>query len=222
MPTDREEHDRRLRVPSSPSGTMDPVSWRARRQTCAAASTGEAEVVALGEALRKMLGPTSSLLGQIQRHDGDDLCVPSGSDSAMALIAVDKGITPGMKYLRKNQRISIASLADCIASSGTHMLKVDSEVNIADLLTKALPIQRFEFLAELMGMRDYACPGDPPRITSDLLIQGRTSPRPPRPAARAHANERRRIRSPGRPFPRSEACGCQDTMMGGRHCPRAS
>lgn len=42
------------------------------------------------------------------------------------------------------------------------MMKVDNDINIADLFTKALPVQRFEFLVEFMGMRDYGCPGDPP------------------------------------------------------------
>lgn len=92
------------------------VSWCARRQTCAAASTAEAEVVALGEAFRKMLSPMSFLISQVQRRD--ELCA-LGSDSTTALIAVDKGVTPAMKYLRKNQRISIASLSDGISSSNT-------------------------------------------------------------------------------------------------------
>lgn len=118
---------------TSPSGTMAPVSWCARRQTCAAASTGEAEVVALGEAFHKMLAPMASLMSQVQRCD-EDLCA-LGSDSTTALIAVDKGITPGMKYLRKNQRIPIASLTDGVSESGTMMMKVDSETNVADRFT---------------------------------------------------------------------------------------
>lgn len=110
-----------------------------------------------------------SLISQVQRRD-DELCV-LGSDSTTALIALDTGITPGMKYLWKNQRISIASLSDGITTSGTHMLKVDRKINVADLVTKALPLQRFEFVVELMGVRDFGCPRDPPRITTDLLIQ---------------------------------------------------
>lgn len=148
---------------------MEPVSWCARRQTCAATSTGEAEVVALGEAFRKMLAPMSSLMSQVQRPD-DEVNV-LGSDSTTALIAVDKGVTPGIKYLRKNQRISIASLADGTASSQTSMMKVDNEVHVADLFTKALPLQRFEALVELMGMRNFDSPGEPMMVITKLLRQ---------------------------------------------------
>lgn len=66
---------------------MAPVSWCARRQTCAATSTGEAEVFARGEAFRKMLAPMASMMSQVQRRD-DDLCV-LGSDATTARIAVE-------------------------------------------------------------------------------------------------------------------------------------
>lgn len=107
-----------------------------------------------------MLAPMASLMSRVQRRD-EDLCM-LGSDSTTAVITVDKGITSGMKYLRKSKRISIASLTDAVQESGTTMMKVVSEINVHDLFANALPIQRF-------GMRDFGSPGEPPTVTTELL-----------------------------------------------------
>ena len=141
-------------------GSVALTAWASKAQTCAAASTGEAETVAANETCRKHLLPVSDVLGQLG-HDGDSSHLLG--DSSAALQAIDKGISPNMRYLRKNQRISIACLHDYAEQAGVKFKKEDTSRNVADMFTKPLDVDTFSRLRHSLGVVDLACvPSEPP------------------------------------------------------------
>jgi len=155
---------------ASASGGAAPVSWASRRQTCSAASTGEAEVVAFNDGMRKHILPMAVLIDQAFDCEAP---IVVASDSTVAITAVEKGVTPGLKYMRKNQRISISALADSVRSTRTQVVKVDTEINVADFFTKPMVADRFLFLKRLMGMRAAGeAPGEPPLPVATVLAEG--------------------------------------------------
>lgn len=51
---------------------------------------------ALGEAFPERLMPMASLIGQVQHHDNECIVIACGSTTVLS--AIDKDITPGMRY----------------------------------------------------------------------------------------------------------------------------
>ncbi len=68
-------------------GTQASVSWSSHRQGCSAASTGEAEVVAIAEASRKSTLPLNDLISQAL---GKEIRSTLLTDLSAALAAVRK------------------------------------------------------------------------------------------------------------------------------------
>eukprot|EP00974_Lingulodinium_polyedra_P033485 3219949-Lingulodinium_polyedra.AAC.1 len=100
-----------------------------------------------------------------------------GTDSAAAEGAVDKGVTPHMKYLRKNQRVSLAALHDYVETCNVACTKIDGEVNISDIFTKALGPSRFADLRHHLGIRGEGEPvGQPSAIVLALLVGSPVGP----------------------------------------------
>ena len=71
------------------SGSQALISWSSHRQSCTAASTGEAEIVAIAEACRKSTMPLTELLSQMLARDVESKLL---SDSSAAVSVVDKGL----------------------------------------------------------------------------------------------------------------------------------
>lgn len=72
------------------------IGGAARHQMCSAASTDEAENLALSDTFRRLAVPIAAVLDQI------NLGIETLS---LALAAAQRKVTPGMTYLRKSQRI---------------------------------------------------------------------------------------------------------------------
>ena len=126
---------------AGPRGSYALVAWAAKRQGCAAASTGEAEMVSISEATRKQTMPIVRLLEQIF---GRAVAATMLTDSSAAAAAIEKGSSAAMRYLRKNQRVSMSCLKDYFTAGGVEVEKIDGERNLADIFTKPLDGRRFE------------------------------------------------------------------------------
>ena len=132
-----------------PRGTRALVAWNANRQGCSAASTAEAETVAISEASRKQTLPITDLLSQVL---GKQTQASLLTDSSAALAAVEKGASSTMRYLRKNQRVSLSCMKDYFETAGITPKKVDGLDNVSDIFTKALEGMRFEALRLALGV----------------------------------------------------------------------
>ena len=137
---------------TGPRGTQALVSWSSHRQGCSAASTGEAEVVAIAEACRKSTLPLTDMVTQTL---GKETPASLLTDSSAALGAVEKGCSSVMRYLRKNQRVSLSCMRDYFDTAGIQPKKVDGEHNISDIFTKALDGLRFEMLRLALGLLHF-------------------------------------------------------------------
>ena len=140
-------------------GTQALVAWGSHRQGCSAASTGEAEVVAISEACRKSTLPLTDMVEQTL---GKPITSTLLTDSSAALGAAEKGASSTMRYLRKNQRVSLSCMKDYFETAGIDPKKVDGEDNVSDIFTKALEGARFEALHLALGLMHpdlvTACP----------------------------------------------------------------
>ena len=130
-------------------GSQALVAWSSHRQKCVATSTGEAELVAIGDMGRRYILPLAAAFEQMLK-----VSVPAivATDSAAALSAAISGVSASMKYLRKNHRISIAAVRDYQEEVGLRYIKIDGTQNPADILTKALDPGRFASLRSMLGV----------------------------------------------------------------------
>ena len=150
------------------SGSQALVSWSSHRQGCSAASTGEAEIVAVAEACRKSTMPLAELLSQMLARDVASKLL---SDSAAAVSAADKGVTT-MRYLRKNHRVSVGCVSGYVREVGIELIKTDGEDNVSDIFTKPLEGQRFAVLRTALGViHREMVEASPPQLVS-LAVMG--------------------------------------------------
>ena len=153
-------------------GSSALVAWGARRQTCTASSTGEAEVVAANDLFKSFLFPLGALVDQVS---GEEVLTAMGSDASVAISALTAGVST-MRYLRKNHRISLAAVSDNLKMENVKLVKVDTESNASDIFTKALAYDRFAFLRGLLGVwAPAACPPMAPTLAPDVLREAMAS-----------------------------------------------
>jgi hypothetical protein len=117
-----------------PAGTKALVDWTSRRQAAAAKSTGEAEVVAGSECM----GGTMPLAAAASDIFGYQIAFELDTDSDSARATFENGYSRKLRYIRKNQRVSIAFVADALKAIMGKVFRVDSKDNNSDIHTKPL------------------------------------------------------------------------------------
>ena len=140
-------------------GAKVPLDWASRKQGAVARSSGEAETVALDEALRGILGVNRGLcsaglpiMDALEKILGVELCVRVLVDASVCKTAAEKGTSTQMKYISKSQGVDLFWLRDVVQRAGVKLDKVGSADNLADLLTKPLHGKRVQELSEKVGM----------------------------------------------------------------------
>ena len=121
-------------------------SWNSKKQEIVAQSTAEAEYVAAAAAanqaiwLRKILKD----LG-VQQQEASEINCDSKSNIAIAENPVQHGKT-------KHIQVKFHAIREAIKNHEIKLIHCSSEYQVADILTKALPIARFERLRGLLGV----------------------------------------------------------------------
>ena len=156
-------------------GTSAAIDWASRKQAAVARSSGEAETKALYDAIKAMVGEEEDEIREASgRAAGVNRALCSGGIPAMDFLekalgrtvplrvlvdatvckaAAEKGTSRQMKYLSKTQCIDLFWLRDAVRNVPLELIKVKSDDNIADVLTKSLPGRRTAILREQMGVR---------------------------------------------------------------------
>ena len=128
------------------------LSWRSKKQTVTAASTGEAEVVATHDASKAVLIPFVGTFDAFMPLQGFMF-----GDASVAERCIKAGWSKNMRYVRKHQRVSISMLHDIFNEEENHCQcyyrHVSSEKNTADTFTKALPAASFQKHASFLGIQ---------------------------------------------------------------------
>lgn len=105
-----------------------------KRQNCVSKSTGEAELVAINDAMQK-IGINAHMIAQA--IFGNEIRMKVFSDSDAAIGAIKDGWGK-MRYVKKTQRVSVGWLNDIFQESELELAKIDGTKNIGDMLTKEL------------------------------------------------------------------------------------
>ena len=112
----------------------------------------------MSDVLRRQLLPVVATLEAMADHE---VHMVLGSDSAASIAAVKKGTSVALKHVRKNHRVSLASVHDSCSGPRRHLVKVDTHVNCSDICTKALDSVKFAALRALLGV---FCPTSVPEL----------------------------------------------------------
>ena len=142
-------------------GTNALLDWASRKQNVVARSSGEAETVALNDALARVAGANRGLcaagipaLDVFEKILGAKLKLRVFVDAAVSKAAAEKGTSTQMKYISKTQGVDLFWLRDIVQRLGVSLEKVDSASNLADLLTKPLSGPRTKDLRHSLCVRD--------------------------------------------------------------------
>ena len=125
------------------------ISWKSKRQTINTTSTCEAEYVALSEAAKEAM---------YLRNFINDLEIPELAHISTVPIHIDNdsahtvATNIGQSSRLKHLEVSYHFVREKIADGNIRLIRVDSEHNIADMLTKPLHGPRLEYLCGLAGI----------------------------------------------------------------------
>jgi len=128
-----------------------PEAWRSKRQGATASSTGEAEIVAVSEALKQAGLPCQSTLQEWFK----DVHLIVFGDAVVSERCVLSGWSKAMKYLRKHQRVSLSQLKEMFDRSDITYQHIESSRNPSDMMTKALDRQLHEQHCKTTGIHLY-------------------------------------------------------------------
>ena len=120
------------------------ISWKSSLQSVVALSTTEAEYIALTEAVKEAIW----LRGLVTELGFEQEIVRVSCDSSSAI-----QLSKNPKFHERTKHIDVRMhfIRDEISKGVVNVVKVPTEVNPADMLTKPLPSVRFKSLLNLIG-----------------------------------------------------------------------
>lgn len=127
-----------------------PIAWGSRKQTCTATSTTEAEYVAAHLCSQEVIWMCRLLA---------DLCCPQAhptvlySDNQAAIRLVRN---PEFHRRTKHIDVKFHKLREAEANGELQITYINTADQIADVLTKALPRDKFQRMKGLLGLTDTA------------------------------------------------------------------
>ncbi|GJU76353.1 retrovirus-related pol polyprotein from transposon TNT 1-94 [Tanacetum coccineum] len=122
------------------------VSWSSKKQDCTAMSTAEAEYVSLSACCAQVIWMRTQLLDYGYKYNR----IPMYCDSKSA-IAIS--CNPVQHSKTKHIDIWYHFIKEHVEKGTVELYFVGTEYQLADLFTKALPKERFEYLVHRIGMR---------------------------------------------------------------------
>lgn len=122
------------------------VSWKATLQSTVALSTTEAEYMAIAEACKE----ATWLRGLYTELCGDTSCITIFCDSQSAIC-----LTKDQMFHERTKHIDVRYhyIRDVIAKGDVKVCKISTHDNPADMLTKPVPITKFELCSGLVGIK---------------------------------------------------------------------
>jgi hypothetical protein len=143
-----------------------PVVWASRRQRTVALSTLEAEYRASSECARELLSTELMIKfinfdeinnRKVQLIANEGVSAEIKNETSMKLYNDNEGaisVAHHAKLYERNKHWAIVCywLREQVQSKKFTMEYVNTKISIADMLTKALATERFEFLRSLLGM----------------------------------------------------------------------
>ncbi|GKD61953.1 hypothetical protein Tco_1299462 [Tanacetum coccineum] len=122
------------------------VSWSSKKQDCTAISTAEAEYVSLSACCAQVIWMRTQLLDYGFRYT--KIPIYCDSQSAIAI-----SCNPVQHSRTKHINIRYHFIKEHVEKGTIELYFVGTEYQFADLFTKSLPKERFEYLVHRIGMR---------------------------------------------------------------------
>ncbi|GJU81750.1 retrovirus-related pol polyprotein from transposon TNT 1-94 [Tanacetum coccineum] len=122
------------------------VSWSSKKQDCTAMSTAEAEYVSLFACCAQVIWMHTQLLDYGYKYNWIPMYCDSKSTIAISCNPVQHSKT-------KHIDIRYHFIKEHVEKGIVEIYFVGTEYQLADLFTKALPKERFEYLVHCIGMR---------------------------------------------------------------------
>ncbi|GJS50580.1 ribonuclease H-like domain-containing protein [Tanacetum coccineum] len=122
------------------------VSWSSKKQDCTTMSTAEAEYVSLSACCAQVIWMRTQLLDYGFRYN--KIPIYCDSQSAIAI-----SCNPVQHSRTKHINIRYHFIKEHVEKGTIELYFVGTEYQLADLFTKALPKERFEYLVHRIGMR---------------------------------------------------------------------
>ncbi|GJR82238.1 putative ribonuclease H-like domain-containing protein [Tanacetum coccineum] len=121
------------------------ISWQCKKQTIVANSTTEAEYVAAASCCRQVLWIQNQMLDYGYIFMNTKICIDNESTIC---------IVKNLVFHSKTKHIEIRHhfIIDSIEKKLMQMIKIHIDQNVADLLTKAFDVGRFQYLIASIGM----------------------------------------------------------------------
>ncbi|GJR68758.1 hypothetical protein Tco_0014823 [Tanacetum coccineum] len=130
------------------------VSWSSKKQDCTAMSTAEAEYVSLSACCAQVIWMRTQLLDYGYKYNR----IPMYCDSKSA-IAIS--CNPVQHSKTKHIDIRYHFIKEHVEKGTVEIYFVGTEYQLADLFTKALPKERFEYLVHRIGETNQIDPARP-------------------------------------------------------------
>jgi len=121
------------------------IAWRSQRQTTVAISTTEAEIVAASEGAREMVWLKRLFEEMVVLKETPALYVDNEA-------AIKLAKNPEFHRRTKHVRIRHFFVRELVLSNEIHIKKIDSSMQVADMLTKPLFKPRLQKLRNLTGL----------------------------------------------------------------------
>ncbi|CAM8974082.1 unnamed protein product [Rhodiola kirilowii] len=123
------------------------VSWKANLQKVVALSTTEAEFMAITEAVKEALW----MKGQMIELGHGQSCVKVHSDSHEVI-----HLSKHHVFHERSKHIDVRMhfVRDVADSGVVQVVKIGTKDNPADILTKSVPSEKFDYCSELIGLMD--------------------------------------------------------------------
>ncbi|GJV32219.1 hypothetical protein Tco_1392619 [Tanacetum coccineum] len=122
------------------------VRWSSKKQDCTAMSTAEAEYVSLSPCCAQVIWMRTQLLDYRYKYNRIPMYCDSKSSIAISCNPVQHSKT-------KHIDIRYLFITEHVEKGTVELYFVWTEYQLADLFTKALPKERFEYLVHRIGMR---------------------------------------------------------------------
>ena len=130
--------------------THFPLAWVSKRQTSVSRSTTEAEMVSLAYSLYQEALPALSLWELILDRPFH-LKIHEGNQAT--ILVAKKGFSSKLRCVQRTHKVNLACIAEQLESEHISIEYVQTDMQSADIFTKALPPNKSDHAIRLLGIR---------------------------------------------------------------------
>ena len=130
--------------------THFPLAWVSKRQTSVSRSTTEAEIVSLAYSLYQEALPALSLWELILDRP---FHLKIHVDNQATILVAKRDFSSKLRCVQRTHKVNLACIAEQLESDHISIEYVKTDMQSADIFTKALPPNKWDHAIRLLGIR---------------------------------------------------------------------